>query len=175
MDGKNSSGFSLIELMIVVGIISMVSAILMLTINPLQIMFRARDSDRVTDIGTINNAIQNYMTIKKQTICEGVGQCNVDFELNGSDPVSQVLVNSQVLKTIPEPPKDALSEKCDYHIFLLNNDDDYLLRWCFESWTKADVDRLVGDEAHFCTWDQTDNIAICFANKKYSIPAIKYN
>ena len=54
---KNSGGFTLIELLIVVAVVSTISIITTLVLNPVQIVRRARDTNRISDLAAINNAL----------------------------------------------------------------------------------------------------------------------
>jgi len=54
--------FTLIELLIVIGIIAILSAAVVITINPAERLREARDSTRVTDITTLDNTIRISQT-----------------------------------------------------------------------------------------------------------------
>jgi prepilin-type N-terminal cleavage/methylation domain-containing protein len=50
-------GFTLIELLIVVGVIAVLSVAIILVLNPTEIIRQSRDSNRLSDLGTINEAL----------------------------------------------------------------------------------------------------------------------
>lgn len=52
-----SKGFTLIELIIVIAIISILATTVVLVLNPAELLAKARDSQRLTDLGTIQSAI----------------------------------------------------------------------------------------------------------------------
>lgn len=54
---KQSSGFTLLELLIVIGILAVLSAVTVLVINPVEFLKKARDSTRLSDIQNINSAV----------------------------------------------------------------------------------------------------------------------
>lgn len=58
---KNYSAFTLIELLIVMGILGLLMAVTILVINPAQYLKQARDTNRVTDMETLHKAISLYM------------------------------------------------------------------------------------------------------------------
>lgn len=55
-------GFTLIELLIVIAIIAVLSTVVILTLNPAELMRQARDSNRVSDMSTLRTAISIYLT-----------------------------------------------------------------------------------------------------------------
>jgi len=54
-------GFTLIELLIVIGIISILATAVVLVLNPAQLLAQARDSTRISDMGSIKSAIGLYL------------------------------------------------------------------------------------------------------------------
>jgi len=55
-------GFTLLELLIVIGILAILSTTMVLVINPAEMLRRARDSQRLSDLGSINTALSFYLT-----------------------------------------------------------------------------------------------------------------
>jgi prepilin-type N-terminal cleavage/methylation domain-containing protein len=54
-------GFTLIELLVVIAIIAILSVVVVLTLNPAQILMQSRDSNRVSDMATLSNALGIYL------------------------------------------------------------------------------------------------------------------
>ncbi len=54
-------GFTLIELLIVIGILAVISSIVVLIINPVEMIARARDSQRISDFSNLKRAISMYL------------------------------------------------------------------------------------------------------------------
>lgn len=54
-------GFTLIELLIVIGILAILATVALLVINPAELLRQARDSQRISDLGSINSAIGLYL------------------------------------------------------------------------------------------------------------------
>lgn len=53
----NGKGFTLIELLVVIVIVAVISVMVMILINPLELIKRGRDSNRITDLVGIQQAI----------------------------------------------------------------------------------------------------------------------
>ncbi|MDE2144859.1 MAG: type II secretion system protein [Patescibacteria group bacterium] len=56
------SSFTLIELLIVIAIIGILAAVVVLVLNPSQLLAQARDSSRIQEIGSLNNAVSMYLS-----------------------------------------------------------------------------------------------------------------
>lgn len=52
-----SQGFTLVELLVVIAIIAVLAAVVVLIINPLELTRRSRDAARLTDLSSLQNAI----------------------------------------------------------------------------------------------------------------------
>jgi prepilin-type N-terminal cleavage/methylation domain-containing protein len=57
-----NKGFTLIELLVVIAIIAILMVTVIVTINPGQLLAQARDSNRLSDLNTINTAINMFIT-----------------------------------------------------------------------------------------------------------------
>ena len=58
MNKKNlNKGFTLIELLVVVAIIAILALLILLALNPVEMQRRSRDSERLSDLGTLRKAI----------------------------------------------------------------------------------------------------------------------
>lgn len=55
-------GFTLVELLIVVGILAVLATVVVLVLNPAQLFAQARDARRVEDLNSIRGALNLYLT-----------------------------------------------------------------------------------------------------------------
>ena len=59
---KQKNGFTLLELLIVIAILAILSAALVLILNPAESMKKSRDTQRISDLSTLKTAIGLYLT-----------------------------------------------------------------------------------------------------------------
>lgn len=62
---NNKKGFTLIEILVVIGIIAILAAIIVVAINPARQFAQARDSQRISNLNTILNAVGQRMADNK--------------------------------------------------------------------------------------------------------------
>jgi prepilin-type N-terminal cleavage/methylation domain-containing protein len=58
---SHRKAFTLIELLVVIAIIAILSVVVILTLNPAELLRQARDSSRVSDVATLTNALNVYL------------------------------------------------------------------------------------------------------------------
>lgn len=59
--GHFRKGFTLIELLVVIAIIAILSVVVVLYLNPAELLKQARDSNRLADLDSLNKAITLYL------------------------------------------------------------------------------------------------------------------
>jgi prepilin-type N-terminal cleavage/methylation domain-containing protein len=58
---STAAGFTLIELLVVIAIIAILSIVVVLALNPAEMLRQSRDSQRISDLGTLKSAISLYL------------------------------------------------------------------------------------------------------------------
>src|ERR1700733_9599187 len=60
MHSSHSSGFTLIELLVVIAIIAILAIVVILVLNPAVIFQQTKDSNRISDMSTLNTVLATY-------------------------------------------------------------------------------------------------------------------
>ena len=58
---NQKKGFTLIELLVVLAIVAVLALVTIFTLNPAELLRQARDSNRISDMGTLKTAISLYL------------------------------------------------------------------------------------------------------------------
>ena len=113
-----NKGFTLIELMMVISIISLLSSIVLASLS--QAGKRSRDAVRLSDIKQIRNAIELYINDNKHApFLNGCDQSNPDFGFNckayssdssGDTTPSWIILGTQLSNSIKKLPFDVLGK-----------------------------------------------------------------
>lgn len=117
-----SKGFTLLELIIVIGILAVLGAVSVLVLNPAQLFAQARDSQRISDLASVQAAIGLYLSTATSPAIAAAGPfCTVGAltvfsdacttrDLYGVDNTGWVAINlggtqgGSPLSTLPKDP-----------------------------------------------------------------------
>jgi prepilin-type N-terminal cleavage/methylation domain-containing protein len=82
---NKKSGFTLIEILVVIGIIAILAAIVIIAINPARQFKQARDTQRTANVNAILNAIGQYTAFNKGTLPSGITSSLKNVSSSGAD------------------------------------------------------------------------------------------
>jgi len=89
-----SKGFTLLELIIVIGILAVLAAVSVLVLNPAQLFAQARDTTRIQDLAQVSSAVGLYLsTVNSPTLQGGAGfTCGTNWgtSRSGGSPTKHV-------------------------------------------------------------------------------------
>lgn len=68
---ESKKGFTLLELLIVISIIAVLAVILVIVLNPVETLKKSRDTQRISDLGTLKTAVGIYTTSKANPYLAG--------------------------------------------------------------------------------------------------------
>lgn len=118
--GRRQKGFTLVEVLLVIGILSILASIVIIAINPAKQLADARDAQRLSDIYTIMNALHQYAADNEGMFPENASTterdiCRTDaVSCAGLIDLSVLTDNEAYLVTMPEEPLCAVDEElCD--------------------------------------------------------------
>lgn len=105
---NNKKGFTLIEILVVIGIIAVLAAVVLVAVNPARQFAQARNTQRVSNITALLNAVSQNMADNKGVFtCSAVGQ--IPFEATTISSESYNIRNCLVPNYLSEIPTDPTS------------------------------------------------------------------
>ncbi len=98
---SDKSGFTLLELLIVIGILAILSAVVVFVLNPAETLRKSRDAQRIADLSTVKSALGLYLTntttplldntVGNTTCKNGAGTKTLYFSYPLDTPITDVL------------------------------------------------------------------------------------
>ena len=105
---SQQSGFTLIEILIVIGIIAILAAIVLVAVNPAQQFKKANDAQRSSNVNAIINAVGQYMVDNQGSIPSQITTTAQDIS-NGGANLCGVLIPTY-LAALPGDPTTGSSQ-----------------------------------------------------------------
>jgi len=81
MQKKHNKGFTLIEVLVVIGIIAILAAIVVVAINPARQFAQANNSQRWSNVNAILNAVHQYAADNRGALPLGLASTSVSTEV----------------------------------------------------------------------------------------------
>ena len=95
----NKKGFTLVELLIVIGILAVLSTATVLVLNPAEILKETRDSQRLNDMASISSAISLYLATATTPTFTTITNCTVGTTVYGGAAGSCAEKNTRTVGT----------------------------------------------------------------------------
>jgi prepilin-type N-terminal cleavage/methylation domain-containing protein len=113
---KHTQGFTLIELLVVIAIVAILSVVVILTLNPAELLRQSRDSNRISDMSTLRSALSLYLADQTTIALAGgtyTANCYVSVTstagmtggCKGSGPATMRFSTSSATVTVSATPR----------------------------------------------------------------------
>jgi prepilin-type N-terminal cleavage/methylation domain-containing protein len=114
---SKNKGFTLIEILVVIGIIAVLAAIVIIAINPARQFAQARNTQRLSNMNTILNAIgQNMADNKGLFTCSGVTLgASTTIGTSGKN-LAPCLTPTYIAAGLPMDPTNGTAADTQYYI-----------------------------------------------------------
>jgi prepilin-type N-terminal cleavage/methylation domain-containing protein len=127
---NNRSGFTLLEVLLVVAIIAILAGIVILAINPSKQLGDTRNTQRKADVNTILNAVYQYTIDNSGTLPPTISTTTTAICLSSISTSScsglvnltdYLTVNEKYLTAIPRDPQSTSTTSTGYNIYKTAN------------------------------------------------------
>jgi type IV pilus assembly protein PilA len=122
---KKEAGFTLLEILLVIGAIAILAAIVIVALNPSKQLADARNSQRWSDVNTILNAVYQYSIDHNGNLPSGISETQTEVcataSCSGLVDLSELTTNETYLVAIPTDPNGSSGDGAGYEIVRSTN------------------------------------------------------
>lgn len=108
---QNQSGFTLIEILLVMALLAALATIVLIAINPAQKFKQQRDTQRTTDIASIAGAVQQYYVDHQGQLPAGITTTAQTIAKTGGIDLCGTLVTAYLV-VLPKDPSNGTYTDC---------------------------------------------------------------
>lgn len=124
MNKHKQSGFTLIEILVVIGIIAILAAVVIVALNPARQFAQARNSQRSSNVNTILNAVTQRMVDSRGVWSSTCGAATVTLPSSATEIGSglnnidlSACVTPTYVVSVPMDPSTGTAGATGYHIW----------------------------------------------------------
>ncbi len=112
---KSKSAFTLVEILVVIGMLTVLFAIVLIAINPARQFSQANNTQRRSDVSAILNAIHQYSADNKGDLPDGITSTATNIGSGTTDiDICAALVPTYIAKMPVDPTAGAYTDCTDY-------------------------------------------------------------
>ena len=111
---SKKKGFTLIELLVVIAIIAILSVVVVLTLNPAEMLRRSRDADRASDLSIIKTSISLYLEDVSSTSMGTAGTCYLEYSGSSAPATTNGVYEFATSTTALSGTATAVPNDCSY-------------------------------------------------------------
>ncbi len=109
---KGKQGFTLIEILVVIGMIALLATIVLIAINPARQFRQGRDTKRTSNVNAILNAIGQYTADNKGNLPSAITTTKTEIKKTSGIDICEILV-PKYLPALPIDPTSGTDPKTD--------------------------------------------------------------
>lgn len=139
---RSKEGFTLVELLVVIAIIGVLAGVVLVAINPLELLRKGRDATRLQDVENLHKAISLSLADGVLSLTAGTGDSGTGSQaVDGSGYVSYTVVTppglAKYIATLPLDPTNAAVSGVDYFYYYGSDGNFYEINAVLESLDNA--------------------------------------
>ncbi|HYF04812.1 MAG TPA: type II secretion system protein [Patescibacteria group bacterium] len=116
MKKTNQRGFTLIEILVVIGIIALLAGIVLIAINPARQFAQSRNAQRWSDASALLNALGQNLADNRGTLCASISTATSTIASTGTSTVNLACLVPTYIPQLPVDPSTGVwTSTTDYN------------------------------------------------------------